>query len=169
MIILWKFRKHEMSHIIRKPVLCHMQTTKSYQLLCFRCLDSIIPTLAESKISTLWLASIAEQPGLSLTWSQTPEDRFSRDDSKNWHCGYCKHPKNLDTQNISCNYPKTGTGSFYYRAIGSKDADWMTNSVDPDQTALIWVYTVCLDLSVRNLRNIMVFDDNIWTVFHISP
>ena len=40
------------------------------------------------------------------------------------------------------------------RALSPKDAD----SVDPDQTAhsLIWVYSVCSDLSVRKLRNIMV-------------
>ena len=35
-------------------------------------------------------------------------------------------------------------------------ADGMANSVDPDQTApksnLIWVYTVCADLSVRKLK-----------------
>ena len=39
------------------------------------------------------------------------------------------------------------------------DADEMANSVDPDQTArssLNWAYTVCLDLSVRKLRNITV-------------
>ena len=58
-----------------------------------------------------------------------------------------------------CNYPKVGTVSFYYRAKGPKDSDRMANSVDPDQTApssLIWVYTVCPDLSVRKLRIIMV-------------
>ena len=43
-----------------------------------RCLDSTIPTLAKYKISRLYLASVAEQTGLSLTWSPTPEDRFSR-------------------------------------------------------------------------------------------
>ena len=38
-----------------------------------------------------------------------------------------------------------------------KDADGMANSVDPDQTAptrssLIWIYTICSDLSVTILR-----------------
>ena len=41
-----------------------------------------------------------------------------------------------------------------------KDAEGIANSVDPDQTApyesLIWVCTVCPDLSVRKLRNITV-------------
>ena len=43
------------------------------------CLDSIIPTLAKSKISKLELASVADQVGLHLNWSETPEDRFSCD------------------------------------------------------------------------------------------
>ena len=42
-----------------------------------------------------------------------------------------------------------------------KEADGMANSVDPDQTApfrssLIWVCTVCLDLSVPIFRILMV-------------
>ena len=44
-----------------------------------RCLDSIIPLASMSEISSLCLASEAEQAGLCLTWLQTPEDRFSRD------------------------------------------------------------------------------------------
>ena len=41
-----------------------------------RCLDSIVPLLAISKHSRLKLTSIAEQTGLSLTWSQTPKTGF---------------------------------------------------------------------------------------------
>ena len=37
-----------------------------------------------------------------------------------------------------------------------KGADEMANSVDPNQTALIWVCNVCSDLFVRNLRIITV-------------
>ena len=33
-----------------------------------------------------------------------------------------------------------------------KDADGMTNSVDPAQTALNWIYTVCPDLSIKKIR-----------------
>ena len=47
-----------------------------------RCLDSIIHILAKSKNSRLLLASAAEQVGLSITWSKTPEDRFSRDEAQ---------------------------------------------------------------------------------------
>ena len=57
-----------------------------------------------------------------------------------------------------------------YTVTGPKDADGMANSVDTDQTLgavssgstprrnLIWVYryTVCPDLFVRKLRNIML-------------
>ena len=42
--------------------------------------------------------------------------------------------------------------------MSPKDADGMANSVDPgqEQSDLIWVYSVCLDLSVWKLRNITV-------------
>ena len=37
-----------------------------------RCLDSIIPLVSISEISSLCLASVAAQACLSLRWSQTP-------------------------------------------------------------------------------------------------
>ena len=40
------------------------------------CLDSVM-----SLISSLMLASVAEQATLSLTWSETPEDTFSHDEA----------------------------------------------------------------------------------------
>ena len=46
-----------------------------------------------------------------------------------------------------------------------KDAEGITDRVDPDQTAplgaLIWVCTVCPDLSVRKLRNITVIQKHV--------
>ena len=52
-----------------------------------------------------------------------------------------------------------------------KDAEGIVNSVDPDQTAplgnrssLIWVWTICLDLSVRKLRNITV----VWSTVEVA-
>ena len=39
----------------------------------------MIYILAISTVSRLWLASVAEQAGLNLTWSKLPEDTFSRD------------------------------------------------------------------------------------------
>ena len=46
-----------------------------------RCLDSIISLDSIAEISRLMLASVAEQAGLSLTWSETPEDTFSHDEA----------------------------------------------------------------------------------------
>ena len=48
-------------------------------LFVARCLDSLLPIFAASKFSRLWLTSVAEQAGLILTGSQTPEDMFSHD------------------------------------------------------------------------------------------
>ena len=47
-----------------------------------RCFDSITPIVAKTKVSSLSLVSVAEQIGLSLTWSSTTEDRFSRDEAQ---------------------------------------------------------------------------------------
>ena len=41
------------------------------------CLDSVTSLVSVTKISSLILASVAEQASLSLTWSETPEDTFS--------------------------------------------------------------------------------------------
>ena len=41
-----------------------------------RFLDSKIPLVSISETSILQLASVAEQAGLSLTWSQTPKTGF---------------------------------------------------------------------------------------------
>ena len=46
------------------------------------CLNSIMPLLTIAEISSLQLVSVAEHDGLCLTWSQNPEDRFSRDKSQ---------------------------------------------------------------------------------------
>ena len=46
-----------------------------------RCLDSVMSLVSVTKISSHMLASAAEQAGLSLTWSETPEDWFSHDEA----------------------------------------------------------------------------------------
>ena len=45
------------------------------------CLDSVMTLVSVTKISSLMLASVAEQASLSLTWSETAEDRFSHDEA----------------------------------------------------------------------------------------
>ena len=61
---------------MRKCVLCHMRTTKRSAFVV-HCLDRIIPLDSIAEISTLYLASVAEQASLSLTWSETPKGTFS--------------------------------------------------------------------------------------------
>ena len=46
------------------------------QRLCFRHTDSTIPLLPKSEISSLKLSSVAVQPGLCRTWSETPKAGF---------------------------------------------------------------------------------------------
>ena len=41
-----------------------------------RCLDCIIPLVSISEISSLYLAIVAAQAGLSLSWSYTPKTGF---------------------------------------------------------------------------------------------
>ena len=58
-----------------------MRTTKAQirnliSTFVVRCLDSIIPLVSISEISSLYLALKAEQAGLSLPWSQTPKTGF---------------------------------------------------------------------------------------------
>ena len=40
------------------------------------CLDSIIPLVSLLEFSSLYLASVTVQAGLSLPWSQTPKSAF---------------------------------------------------------------------------------------------
>ena len=70
---------------MRKPVfaICEQQMYKSAyasaqsdQRLDFRCIDIITSLVSISKISRLYLVSVAEQAGLSLTWSQTLKTGF---------------------------------------------------------------------------------------------
>ena len=49
--------------------------------IIFRCLDSVMSLVSVTKISSLMLVSAAEQTSLSLTWSETPENTFSHDES----------------------------------------------------------------------------------------
>ena len=67
---------------MRKPAFCKCENKDADQLrgydqrLCFRYADSTIPLLPKSEISSLYLSSIAVQPGLCRTWSKIPETGF---------------------------------------------------------------------------------------------
>ena len=70
---------------MRKPDFCICENKGADQLrgnreadqrLCFRYTDSTIPLLPISKISSLWPSSVAVQPALCGTWSETPKTGF---------------------------------------------------------------------------------------------
>ena len=72
--------KHEMSLIMRKPDFCICENKdadrEADQRLCFRYMDSTIPLLSKSEIFSLYPSSVAVQPGLCRTWSETPKTGF---------------------------------------------------------------------------------------------
>ena len=74
-----------MSLVMRKPDFCICEIKDADQLrgnreadqcLCFRYTDSTIHLLAKSKISSLLSSSVAVQPGLCRTWSETLKTGF---------------------------------------------------------------------------------------------
>ena len=78
-------RQDKMSLDMRKPVFCICENKDTDQLrgnreadqrLCFRYTDSTIPLRSKSEISSLYLSSVALQPGLCRTWSKTRKTDF---------------------------------------------------------------------------------------------
>ena len=70
-----------MSHVIceqqrRRPACASAQSDQ--RIFAVRCLDGKISLDSIAEISRLQLGSVASQAGLSLTWSETPEDTFCR-------------------------------------------------------------------------------------------
>ena len=69
------------SLVVRKPAFRICENKDADQLrgdqrLCFRHTDSAIPLLSKSEISSLQPSSVAVQPGLCQTWSETPKTGF---------------------------------------------------------------------------------------------
>ena len=74
-----------LSLVMRKPAFCLCENKDADQLhgdceadqrLCFRYIDSTIPLLPKSEISSLWPSSLAVQPGLCRTRSEIPKTGF---------------------------------------------------------------------------------------------
>ena len=76
-----------MSRIVGKPAFCILvcenkgadqlrSNREADQRLCFRHMDSAIPLLSTNEISSLYPSSVAVQPGLCRTWSETPKTGF---------------------------------------------------------------------------------------------
>ena len=70
---------------MRKPDFCICENKDADQLrgkreadqrLCFRYADSTIPLLPISEISSLYPSTVAVQPGMCRTWSETPKTSF---------------------------------------------------------------------------------------------
>ena len=70
---------------MRKPAFCicenkgaeHLRGNREAdQRLCFRKTDSAISLLSKSEISSLYPSSVAVQPDLCGTWSETPKTGF---------------------------------------------------------------------------------------------
>ena len=73
------------SLVVRKPAFCICENKDADRLrgnreadlrLCFRYIDNTTPLLPKSRISSLWPSSLAVQPGLCRTWSETPKTGF---------------------------------------------------------------------------------------------
>ena len=73
-------KMNKMSRVMRKPTFCICENKDADQLrgnreadqrLCFRYVDSTIPLLSKSEMSSLYLSSVAVQPGLCRTRSET--------------------------------------------------------------------------------------------------
>ena len=83
------------------------------------CMDSIIPLVSIYEISSLYLASLAAQAGLCLTWSQTPKTVFlvTRLISYHAEAGTTK----MDQQVATCNHR-------FYRILQSGADSWKFES-----------------------------------------
>ena len=83
-VFIYMYREtYEPHH--EKTCFSHMRTTSADQpahsrslisVFVVRCQDRMIPLVSISKISSLYLPSVAAQAGLFLTWSQTPKTGF---------------------------------------------------------------------------------------------
>ena len=76
---------YHVSLVMRKPDFCICDNKDADQLrgnreadqrLCFRYTDSTIYLLPKYEISSLQPSSVAVQPGLCRTWSETPKTGF---------------------------------------------------------------------------------------------
>ena len=67
-----------MSYVICEQ---HMHPRGLISDFVVHCQDSVMSLVSVTKISSLMLASVAEQASLSLTWSESPEDTFSYDEA----------------------------------------------------------------------------------------
>ena len=70
---MWK-RVYAICEQQRRRSVCMMRSLIS--AFVFRCLDNMMPLVSISEISSLYLASVAAQAGLCLTWLKIPKTGF---------------------------------------------------------------------------------------------
>ena len=66
-----------MSRVMREPTFCKCENKDVDRSLCFRYINSTIPLLSQSEYSSLLPSSVAVQPGLCKTRSETRTLVFS--------------------------------------------------------------------------------------------
>ena len=85
-MVLKCMKNDNLSRVMKKPTFYICENKDAGQLrgdreadqrLCFRYIDSTIPLLSKSEISSLLPSSVAVQPGLCRTWSETRTLVFS--------------------------------------------------------------------------------------------
>ena len=123
-----EFNKFEPRHEKTSIMPCANKTEADQPLISvfeIRFQDSTIPIAVISKIPRLQLLSIAKQAALSLTLSQTPKDRFSRDVA---HLFYSilfyssRHPRVTVRHHEACrvmpnSYPSDGIFNLHRRTV----------------------------------------------------
>ena len=154
--------------------------TKTTKMACVHCENSDQSSLTAGRklgsLATHWVHSEDSDQTTGPGWSEFSLDAQS-------FCWFCHEAaripsalnrriwrictvKILTIRNPKkcCNYPKIWTMWLYHRVISPKDVDGIANRIDPDQrSSLIWVYTVCPDLSVRN-----PYHYGIWNMYTVS-
>ena len=79
-----------MSRRMGKPTICIGKNKGADQRLCFRYMDSTIPVLSKSKISSLLPCTVTVQLGLCRTWSEPKLLVFSRTGSYSLSTRNCR-------------------------------------------------------------------------------
>ena len=100
-----------MSHVIRKPVLCYMQTTLSAEQPAHaRSLISAFCSIIHTRINALYKISsaVAEPADSSLIWLQAFGDRFYRDVAYIYHLSRAIFGNKQFILNLSTSYVFNG-------------------------------------------------------------
>ena len=116
------------SSLIRVYTVCHSVSCTNYSVVKQYCSSFRVIT------KNFWVSEILGFYGIVLPVLKEPAIS-DLGDALRLDTSYRKVPIHADTQNIYCNHSKIWSMWLYHRVISPNDADWMANSVAPDQTA----------------------------------